>query len=274
MVVKVDVQSGTEELLTRGRQLGWGQPTGEIVPVYGPHWDPGEHRDLELLNVRTGKTRTVVTADAVREAYGSSAYAETFRELFGDRTLSVFFPILSPDGNRVFFKLSTPAGGGFRNSSGSKRYGILCYDLQQERFLYTHPKWGHPAWHPDSRRIINMWGQGPVLVDVETGNVERNPELPPFAGGHPAVSPDGQLFVTDTRVDSPEGSQRLWAIAVGDFSSGGCVILHRFDNSQGAKSWRRAHPHPVFSPDGRRIYFNVNSGRWTRLFVAECSPAR
>ena len=46
-------------------------------------------------------------------------------------------------------------------------------------------------------------------------------------------------------------------------------VLHRFDNSKGARSWRTNHPHPIFSADGRRIYFNVNEEKWTQLFVAE-----
>lgn len=58
-------------------------------------------------------------------------------------------------------------------------------------------------------------------------------------------------------------------VAVGDISSGRYEVLHRFDNTQGATSWRRSHPHPAFSHDGRRIYFNVGDGEWTRLFVAE-----
>ena len=33
-------------------------------------------------------------------------------------------------------------------------------------------------------------------------------------------------------------------------------IIHRADNTHGARSWRISHPHPVFSPDGKRIYFN------------------
>ena len=274
IIASVEVETGAEQVLARGRQLGWGQPDGEVVPVYGPHWDPGKYRDLELLNVRTGVIRSVVTADAVREAYAGSSYAETFRRYFEGRPMSVFFPILSPNQKRVFFKLSTPAGGGFRSLSGSKRYGIVTYDLQRECFLYMHPKWGHPAWHPDSRRIISMWGQGPVLIDSETGKVEKNSRLPWFGGGHPSVSPDGRLFVTDMRVQSPDGSRRLWAVAVGDFASGNCEILHRFDNSQGAKSWRRAHPHPIFSPDGERVYFNVSSGPWTQLYMAESSSVR
>ena len=49
------------------------------------------------------------------------------------------------------------------------------------------------------------------------------------------------------------------------------MVLHTFDNSRGASTWRPNHPHPVFSADGQRIYYNVNEGPWTTLMVAERS---
>jgi hypothetical protein len=36
----------------------------------------------------------------------------------------------------------------------------------------------------------------------------------------------------------------------------------------GTTSWRPAHPHPVFSSDDRRIYFNANPDARTALCVA------
>jgi hypothetical protein len=65
------------------------------------------------------------------------------------------------------------------------------------------------------------------------------------------------------------GDRAEWGVVVADVRGEDYVILHRFDNSGGARSWRRSHPHPVFSSDGRRIYFNVSSGKWTQLYVAE-----
>ena len=55
---------------------------------------------------------------------------------------------------------------------------------------------------------------------------------------------------------------------------GSRVIVHRFDNSRDAKSWRRNHRHPIFSADGHRIYFNFSEGEFTRLIVAEIALAR
>ena len=66
-----------------------------------------------------------------------------------------------------------------------------------------------------------------------------------------------------------DGKPTDWGVVLTDPKGTGQIIIHTFDNSHGAESWRRSHPHPVFSPDGKRIYFNVSDGEFTRLFVAE-----
>jgi Tol biopolymer transport system component len=264
LVAVVDVESGKERVLARERQLCWGQANSDLVPIYGQHWNPGAHRDLELLNVETGEARTAVTADAVR-----AAYPELISKLFGDKPMSVFFPIISPDLKRVFFKLASPGGGDFRSSKASVRLGLVCYDLENKRFLFATANWGHPAWHPDSRTIVQ---KGNYLMDSNNGSARRIPDLPAFRGDHPTASPDGKLVVTDTTMEKFGGTDKEWGVAVSDIRGKNHVILHRFDNTRGAKSWRKSHPHPVFSPDGRRIYFNVSSGDWTQLYVAETGP--
>ena len=260
-VVSVEVDTLEERVLAMGRQLAWGQPATDMVPLYGPHWDPGVHRDLELLNVETGEIRTAVTAEEVKATYP----AEIARQ-FGDREISIFFPCLSPDLNRVFFKLSTPAGGDFRSKEASIREGLICYDLQESRFLFMHERWGHPAWHPDSRRILNIPN---VLIHADTGARREIMDLPRFPSSHPSVSPDGQLFTTETQLKPFGGAKGQWGIVVGDLQGRDFKIVHRFENTKGATSWRPPHPHPSFSHDGRRLYFNVGTTEWTQLYVAE-----
>jgi hypothetical protein len=263
VVVALDVPSGQARVLAEDRQLAWGQPDADLVPLYGPHWDPHALRDLELLDVSTGEIRTVLAAAAVRDQY-----PELIQQEFGDRPISIFFPALSPDLTRVFFKIATPLGGHFRSTQASHRALLVCYDLARERFLFIDERWGHPAWHPNSRTILDV---PHVLIDSETGQ-RRFLDLPKWPGSHPSFSPDGRLSVTDValdRLDGPlHGASGEWGVVVEDLHSGEHVLVDRFDHTQGARSWRRSHPHPVFGADSSRFYFCTSASTWTRLYLA------
>ena len=328
----VDLDTMKERVLARGQLAGWGQPNADIVPLYSPHWNPGEHRDLDLINVATGERQTPVTVDALKHAY-----PEWFAKAFGEQKPSIFFPILSPDLKRVFFKMALKTGEDPRSKSASAREGLICYSLAEKKFLYMNPKWGHPSWQSDSRHITEMHF---TVYDSNDGSVKANPGMPTKAerakgatdggksaqasgadtphattkaerakaaaegktvtkgkggvaskpaaeskpateiasgkyhdvsGDHPSVSPDGRLVVTDTIMTSFGGARNEWGIVLADTNGTGQIVLHHFDNSHGAKSWRVSHPHPVFSADGKRIYYNVSDGEFTRLHVAECA---
>ncbi|MEO6787509.1 MAG: hypothetical protein ABI318_15365, partial [Chthoniobacteraceae bacterium] len=166
----VDLDTMKERVLARGQLAGWGQPTADIVPLYSPHWNPGEHRDLDLINVATGEKTTPVTVDALKKAY-----PEWFEKAFGDKKPSIFFPILSPDLKRVFFKMALKTGDDPRSKSASAREGLICYSLAEKRFLYMNPKWGHPSWQPDSRHITEMHY---TVFDSNDGSVVQNPGMP------------------------------------------------------------------------------------------------
>lgn len=149
----------------------------------------------------------------------------------------------------------------------------MCYDLERERFLFADKKWGHPAWHPDSQSILDVPN---VLIDCETG--ERRPldRLPRFPGSHPSWSPDGSLYATDValeRMDGVDAAAGEWGIALVDVRTQEWALIARFDESQGATSWRRCHPHPVFNAGGDRLYFCASSSPWSRLMVATRSES-
>lgn len=263
----VDLDSLERRVLVQDRQLAFGQPASDVVPIYGCHWKPGPHRNLEFLNVVTGEIRNVVGIDEVERNYG-----EWLARQFGGKQTSIFFPIVSPDQKRVFFKMACGSGGdNFQSGDASARQGLIAYDLADKKFLFLREKWGHPAWFPDSRRIIEM---GNIFLDAEqNGQLTKIAGLPSLRGCHPSVSPDGRLFVMDGLLEKLGDEPNQWGIMVCDLrgGEGRFQVLHKFQNNQGAKSWRRNHPHPIFSADGRRIYFNVSDGEWTRLMVAECS---
>lgn len=261
-VLAAPAGGGAERVLAEDRQLGFGAARDHRVPLYGRHWNPGPHRDLELADVRTG-----ALAAAVRIADVVAAHRAWIGREFGTDAVSVFFPVLSPDAARVFLKVARGRGGDdFRGMDASHRQGKVVWDLAAGRGIRRFDDWGHPSWAPDSAGICE---KGNVLTDLATGGARRF--APGAPSDHPGISPDGRLFVTDAHLGHHGlGARGEWGIVVGSTGADGAwTVVDRFMQSGGAESWRRPHPHPAWSADGRRIYFNRNRGPWTRLQVAE-----
>jgi len=263
-VVVVDVATLAKTIVAEDRQLGFGQTAGDLLPLYGCHWNPGPHRDLELWDAKTGKlTRSATIAEV------ETKYRDWLTKEFAGKPCSIFFPVLSPDLKRGFFKIAAGNGGdNFMAKGASQRQGIVCYDFAQGKCIWQRGKWGHPAWEPDSRHIFEV---GNLRFDTESaeGKYTRLAGVPNLRGSHPSISPDGRLMVTDGYSEPAGGPPLEWGIMVADMNGGKWVLLHSFVQSNGALSWRRNDPHPAFSADNQRIYYNVSDGQFTRLFVAE-----
>ncbi len=263
-VVVVDVATLAKTVIAENRQLGFGEPSGDLLPLYGCHWNPGPHRDLELWDAKTGKLTRSATIAEVEAKYGDWLKTE-----FAGKPCSIFFPVISPDTKRVFFKIAAGNGGdNFMSKGASQRQGIVCYDFAQAKCIWQRGKWGHPAWEPDSRHIFEV---GNIRMDTNLPEVKYTKlnDVPNLRGSHPSISPDGKLMVTDGYSEAAGGPPLEWGIMVADMKGGKWVLLHSFVQSKGAMSWRRNDPHPAFSTDNRRIYYNVSDGEFTRLFVAE-----
>lgn len=261
-VVVVDVSTLQKTVVAEDRQVGFGRPEGDLLPMYGCHWNPGPYRDLYVWDARTGAVRTALKISAVEEQHG-----EWLVKQFKGKPTSIFFPVISPDLKRAFFKIAAGNGGDdYMAKEASSREGNVCFDLETGRMKWFRQKWGHPGWMPDSRHILEV---NCTIFDTDGGPETLIPDLPRVRGSHPSSSPDGRLHVTDGLSDNLGGKPGEWGIVLGDMKGGKWVLLHSFVQSLGAKSWRRNDPHPVFSADGHRIYFNVSDGQYTRLFVAE-----
>ena len=274
VVVTVDPASLEQRVLARHRMVSFGQQFSDLVPIYGVHFQPDQYRDVELLNAATGEIRTLVTADAIR-----AAYPEQVAALYGQKPISTPFGTLSPDLNLIFVKLSAPDDsykplppGHLKWPHGyqSDREGLVVFDIQHSKLLFFQRDWGHPAWFPDSQRILNY---NNTITDAHTGKTVSIPNLPEFHGQHLTPSPDGKLFVTDTQLEAFGGKKGEWGVAVCDAAGTDWTWIAKFQGDEGATTWRKNHPHPAFSPDGKRIYYNVNSGPWTTLHVAERADA-
>tara|TARA_Y100001933_G_scaffold265286_1_gene340200 strand:- start:76911 stop:78035 length:1125 start_codon:yes stop_codon:yes gene_type:complete len=261
-VIRADVKTRELTVLFTGAQLFCGQPLQDHVPLYGMPWAPGEHRDLVLLNVRTGEYRTAVTLKQVL-----ADHALVIERMFDGRVPdSIAYPVLSPDGSRVFFKLSCVGDKQYRSNKASLREGLFVYDLHKALPLGLYPSWGHPAWMPDSKHVLRM----NVIIDTDTMQTREIPWYPSQSNSHASSSPDGTMLVMDVARDAFTAKEFHWAIVVGDDQTNWHRIHTDPAPRHGTTSWRPAHPHPVFSADGKRIYFNANMGDWTSLQVAHC----
>lgn len=264
-VMAYELYSKQTKTLARGRQVAFGNSMSRWVPIYGCHWNPGEHRDLEMVNVVTGEIKTVLKLSEVVQEH-----EKWIHETFGTSDVSVFFPIISPNSNRVFFKIARPSHGtDFRSKKASYRAGMFVYDLENREFVRLIEKWGHPSWEPDSEHIFE---KGNFSINLKTGKSQRR--APSCFSNHPSVAPNGKLFVTDANVTKRKlGNPGDWAIAVGSMTNDDYVVIDIFGNTKGARSWRSNHPHPAFSADGQRVYYNVNAGQWTTLMVAHANDS-
>jgi hypothetical protein len=261
-VVVVDVETLERKIVAEDHQVGFGRPEGDLLPMYGCHWNPGPYRDLEVWDATTGKTTTRAKISEVEAKYG-----EWLSKEFSGKPCSIFFPVISPDLKRVFFKIAAGNGGDdFMAKNASHRQGLVCYDFEKAACIWHYGKWGHPGWTPDSQHIFEM---GNVNFEIQTGKYTKLKDVPHLRGSHPSVSPDGKLMVTDGMTEPVGGKPNEWGVMVADMNGGKWVVLHSFEQNRGAKSWRRNDPHPVFSADGKRIYYNTSDAEFTRLMVAE-----
>src|SRR5690606_11217750 len=85
IVAAINIATGHERILAKDRLIGVGTPSSPWIPLYGPHWKQGLHRDLELVHVLTGEIRTVLTMDTVLANYGLQV-----NHLVGEGEVSIF----------------------------------------------------------------------------------------------------------------------------------------------------------------------------------------
>ncbi|MES2596544.1 MAG: hypothetical protein V4662_14460 [Verrucomicrobiota bacterium] len=263
-VVVVDVATLEKTIVAEDHQVGFGRPEGDLLPMYGCHWNPGPYRDLEVWDASTGKTTTMAKIADVEAKYGAWLTKE-----FAGKPCSIFFPVISPDLKRVFFKIAAGNGGdNYMSKGASHRQGIVCYDSEKAACIWQRGQWGHPAWTPDSLHIFEV---GNITMDIlkEGMSYTKLKDVPNLSGSHPSVSMDGKLMVTDGLSEKVGGRANDWGIMVADMNGGKWVVLQSFEQNRGARSWRRNDPHPAFSADSKRIYYNTSDGPFTRLMVAE-----
>jgi Tol biopolymer transport system component len=203
-----------------------------------------------LMDLARGTLRRVLSLAEARRAHPRAAEIEPAE-------MQLKHPKWSPDGRHffaVFHNMDTPAyrEGRIAPTRGIKALVLAETDGGGRRYFceFGH----HPVWHPCRNAIIT----GEIRPDLSSYLV-----LHPLAGGeavvlaentgtHSSVSPDGRFVATD-RLDQPRPG--ICSLELIEVATGKRKPLAVFRMPPPPYEW--CHPHPVWSRDGRRVYFNA-----------------
>ncbi|MBD3244027.1 MAG: hypothetical protein GF331_25765 [Chitinivibrionales bacterium] len=177
----------------------------------------------------------------------------------------------APDGRQWFVVFANEIWRR-RNPDTPRVKVILTADEHGGNLRFIDTFGHHPNWLPDGSGIYAFahGGRNTVLRwDATGGSSTVLARLP--CEGHPCVSPDGLRLVSDG-IGWPCPDR--CAVVLHEPHSGHTETIHEMDFP--VAQWqtlhppkRICHPHPVWSVDGRRIYFNGIVGDMPRLYVAE-----
>jgi eukaryotic-like serine/threonine-protein kinase len=195
--------------------------------------------------------------DIYLRAMGGQAF-----NLTSDTPAADYQPAFSPDGERIAFRSDREGGGLF----------VMGRTGEAVRRL-THAGF-NPAWSHDGRRIAftteavtfnpysretnsELW-----VVDVEAGDARR---VTQGDAAQASWAPSGRRLVYGRRFGTPSQAD-LWTIAVNG------------DDAQPLTNDRHTDWNPVWSPDGRHVYFVSDRGGsmnlWRIAIDAQTGRAR
>jgi len=146
----------------------------------------------------------------------------------------VFGPAASPDGRRILF-------------TAADNYTTRIYSMRASPAALPEAvaEGRDPSWSPKSRRIVFVRSEGPnaslASVGAEGTDPKRFSTTRGFDPVRPSWSPDGSRIAF---ISEPEGSARL-------------VVLNLRRGSLKVVASGVARQQPIWSPNGRRLYYTV-----------------
>jgi len=245
---------------------------GRWVTVYGAPTDSEVGPSIMLLDLAERRVEPVIDLDPVRAALPADERPSR-SECFLNH------PVMTPDGERMFFKL-------MRRRDGTSQFvRFFVYHRGEDR-LQPIPDGitGHPSWFADGRHILNVKRPTPedgsdnfhlIRIDSVTGEYDRLVDTPIEGPGHPTPSPCGRFVVTDAF--TADGTRAM--VYLIDLRRGAARELIRLDHAfcggRGAGNApmtdiTRGQPHPLWSPRGTKILINFNhAGTYSGLYLLE-----
>ena len=167
------------------------------------------------------------------------------------------------------------------------RIWVIRRDGSKNRLVYERDaakkEWiVHETWRPGSMEILTAnWPHGVIGINVESGKTRQ---VCTFNAWHPMLNRDGTLMVADTK--NPDTGLQLFdplddigeqqplcatnATNAGEhWNVGHCPYD---DGPVDVYAPQHTHPHPGFSPDGKRVVFTSDRTGHAQLYEVTIPP--
>lgn len=260
---------------------GEGPATSAVVPVGGgpPREVPGAVRMVHpqgslalaspgrpadavcLIDLERGQARRLLGVDDALAVHPEADRIEK------PEVLIFMNSKWSPDGGR-FLTVFNNEGYRRRHPELRRVKSLLVADADGSGLQYLKEFGHHPMWSPDGAFVHSYDrrdGGGQDLVAQPLGGQEAQAMLRGALGVHGTLSPGGQRLITDV-YDWPEAGRAAilrYDLTTGDYDVLVRVALPDTTHRTGC------HPHPVFSRDRKRVYFNSTESGVPRLYAIE-----